>query len=171
MSMKSLLSIIFMSALLFPDLYSQDTRLFKFEGSVTDKSDGKPLEGFIVDVFEGNDIFQSVEVGKKNHFEVQLIGSREFTIDISLVGYYPKRIVVRTDVPKDIKKLPLLKFEVEMIRKSDYLALEMIDPFSTSIFDLPYVVFEFDKTEEDFNYKKKYTDHIKEKYAEVDDLR
>lgn len=171
MSMKFILPLLLISVFLHSDLFSQDSRLFKFAGSVTDKSDSKPLEGFLVDVYEGNDIFQSVEVGKKNQFEVQLMGGREYTIDISMVGYYPKRVVVRTNVPKEIKKLPLLKFEVEMIRKSDYTALESIDPFSTSIFDLPYVVFEYDKNVEDFNYRESYTEHIKEKYAEVDDLR
>ena len=169
--MKFSLSMLFLTALLNSNLYAQDARLFKFTGSVTDKLDSKELKGFIVDVYEGNDIFQSVEIGKKNQFEVQLMGNREYTIDISLIGYYPKRIVVRTNVPKDIKKLPLLKFEVELIRKSDYTALEMIDPFSTSIFDLPYVVFEYDKAYQDFNFNENYTKHIKEKYAEVDDLR
>ena len=150
---------------------AQDSRMFKFQGVVYDESTEKPVEGFIVDVYSGNDIFASPETGKKGKFETELFGGETYTIDISLSGYYPKRVVVHTNAPEDVKKLPPFKFEVQMIRKAEYELIEKVDPFATSIFDFPYVIFEWDKSLEDWNYRKEYTEHIKDEYAKVGDLR
>ena len=150
---------------------AQNSRMFKFIGTVTDKTDQKPLEAFIVDVYEGNTIVSSPQAGKKGKFEADLFGSGEYTIDISLKGYYPKRIVVKTNVPEDIKKMTPFKFEIELIRKSDYELIENVDPLATSIFDFPYVMFEYNKKLEDWHYREDYTEHIKEEYAKVGDIR
>jgi hypothetical protein len=145
--------------------------MFKFQGSITDKTDQKPLNNFVVDVYEGNNIIQSPEADKKGRFEASLFGGGEYIIDIYLDGYYPKRIIVKTDVPAGIKKVPLFKFEAELVRKSDYELIEKVDIFATSIFDFPYVIFEWDAKAEDFGYNKDYTQRIKALYDEVSELR
>ena len=150
---------------------NSDTRTFKFQGTVTDKTDGGLIEEYFIDVYEGNDVIDSPKSDKKGRFEAHLFGGSEYTIDISLNGYYPKRVVVKTNVPEDIKKLPVFKFEVELIRTSDYEMIERVDPFATSIFDFPYVIFEWDASLDDMGYREAYTKHIKAKYAEVNDVR
>ena len=152
-------------------IMAQDTKAFKFIGTVTDKTDQSPLEDYIVDVYEGNTIVSSPEVGKKGKFEAELFGSSKYTIDISMEGYYPKRVVVDTDVPADIKKMTPFKFEIELIRKSEYELIENVDPFATSIFDFPYVMFEYNSGFEDWHFREAYTEHIKEEYAKVGDVR
>jgi len=165
------LALIISVCILSLTAIDKDSRVFKFSGTVTDESDGNVIEGFYIDVYEGNDIVDSPESDKKGRFVAELLAGSEYTLDIYLDGYYPKRIVVRTDVPEEIKKIPVFKFEVELIRKSDFESIEMVDPFATSIFDFPYVIFEWDTELEDFGYREAYTEHIKAKYAEVNDVR
>lgn len=150
---------------------AQDSRLFEFEGTVYDKTDEKEIETYIVEVYSGNDLIQSPEVDKKGRFTAELFGSGSYIIDISSSGYYPKRIIVHTDIPADVKKLKTFEFEVQLIRRDEYVDIESADAFATSIFDMPYVIFEWDSAIEDLNYRASYTEHIKEKYAEVEDLR
>jgi hypothetical protein len=152
-------------------LYSQDTREFKFTGTITDKTDGKPVSDYMVDVFKGNDIIQSLPSGKKGVFKVILTGGSSYVLEITKEGYYPKRAIAITNVPEDLKKLPEFKFEMELIRTSEYESLNNMDPFATSIFDFPYVIFEYDMKISDLNFRKEYTDHIKDQYQAVDDLR
>ena len=152
-------------------LFAQDGRIYKIEGTVFDKTDGKPLDGYIVEIYEKNNIVHSPDRGKKGRFEASLSGGTEYTFDISLNGYYPKRIVFKATAPGDVKKIPVLKFETELIRKSDYELIEKVDIFSTSIFDLPYVIFEWNNELGEFSYRESYTEHMKQKYAEVSDLR
>jgi len=168
--MKGLVAICLMGFITYSAI-AQDSRMFTFQGTVYDESTEKPLEAFLVDVYEGNNIISSPEVGKKGKFEADLFGSGKYIIDISLDGYYPKRVVVNTNVPDDVKKAPAFKFEVQLIRKSDYELIEKVDIFSTSIFDFPYVMFEWNKSIEDWDYRKAYTEHIKEEYAKVGDFR
>lgn len=149
----------------------QDDRVFKFRGSITDKTDGKAIVDFMVDVFEGGTLVQTVASHKKGQFDMDLNGASKYTIEISKSGYYPKRAIIITDVPADIRKLPLFKFEMELIRHEEYADLESLDPFSTSIFDFPYVIFEYDASVQDLNYRKDYTDYIKDQYKAVEDLR
>lgn len=150
---------------------AQDTRTFTFKGTVYDKSTEKPLEKYLVDVYEGNTIIQSVACGKKGRFEVDLFGGGEYIIDIYQEGYYPKRVLVRTNIPKDIKHLADFKFDVDLIPTSDYDELEEKDPFATSVFDFPYVIFEFDKDLNDLNYRKAHNDIMKDKYSNVHTLK
>ena len=63
--------------------------------------DGEPLEDYIVEIYEGNDIVHSPETGKKGRFEASLTAGSEYTIDISMNGYFPKRVVARTTVPAE----------------------------------------------------------------------
>ena len=56
-------------------ILAQDSRLFKFQGVVYDESSEETLEGFLVDVYSGNDIFASPETGKKGKFEAELFGA------------------------------------------------------------------------------------------------
>ena len=150
---------------------AQDMRNFSFSGVVTDKTDERPIEDFIVDVYQGNEIINTIASGKKGKFSVDVFGGSEYTVEIFKEGYFPKRAILRTNVPEDIKKLDALKFDMQLVRISDYEELEAMDPFSTSIFDFPYVIFEYDKALKDFNYKKSYTDHVKEQFDAVADLR
>lgn len=150
---------------------AQDTRTYKIEGTVYDKTDSKALDGYIVEIFEHNVIVHSPDRGKKGKFEASLNGGTEYTFDISLDGYYPKRLVFRANAPAEIKKIPVLKFETELVRKSDFELIEKVDPFATSIFDFPYAIFEWNEELEEFSYREVYTEHMKEKYAEVSDLR
>jgi len=168
--MKGLVLVICVGILSLTSM-NQDTRTFKFQGRVSDHTDGSALEGIFVDVYEGNDVIDSPEADKKGRFEAILFGGGEYTIEIYLDGYYPKRVVVRTNVPEDIKKLTNFDFEVELIRKSDYEMIERVDVFATSIFDFPYVIFEWDEAMDDFGYRVAYTEHIKSKYAEVDKIK
>lgn len=165
------LALVICIAIVSLTAVDKESRAFKFSGVVTDQSDGGTLDIYLIDVYEGNDIIDSPEIDKKGRFETYLYAGSEYTLDINLDGYYPKRIVVKVNVPGEIKKIPVFKFEVELIRKSDYESIEMVDPFATSIFDFPYVIFEWDSEIEDFVYRKAYTEHIKSKYAEVNDVR
>ena len=150
---------------------SQDIRSFTLTGVVSDKTDQKPIEDYIVDVYQGNKIIHTVSSGKKGKFSVDVFGSSQYTIEIFKEGYYPKRAIFITNVPEKIKKLSDLEFDAELIRIEDYKDLEAVDIFSTSIFDFPYVIFEYDKSSEDFYYRKAYTDHIKDQYESIADLR
>ena len=150
---------------------AQDSREYKFTGTVTDRTDEKPIVDFIVDVFEGNDIIRTVSSEKKGRFSMELPGGGTYLLEISKEGYYPKRAMIITNVPADIKKLSEFKFEMELIPNSEFEDLENVDPFATSIFDFPYVIFEYDIKISDLNYRKSYTDHIKDQYQAVEDLR
>ena len=152
-------------------LSAQDDRQFKFSGSITDRTDNKAVSDFMVDVFEEGRLVQTIASHKKGQFQMELPGGSKYSIEITKAGYYPKRAIIITDVPDDIKKLPLFKFEMEMIRHEEYEALEALDPFATSIFDFPYVIFEYDAALQDLNYRKEYTNYIKDQYEAVDDLR
>ncbi len=167
--MRKLMMIVLIGSV-FLGAKGDDLRAFKFEGKVSDRSSGNPLEGYVVEVYEGNKVVQTPEVSKKGEFSTELFAGSWYTIDVSLEGYYPKRVVVHTNVPEEIKKVPTFKFELELIHTSEYDFLENQDPLATSIFDFPYVIFEWDTDMEDFNYRRAYTEHIKEKYAEVDGI-
>ncbi len=165
------LVILYFFSLVSLNLFSQDSREFTFTGSITDKTDEKAIEDFMVDVYVGNEIVQSVQSEKKGKFSVELNGGSSYTIEISKEGYYPKRAIAITNIPEDVKKLPEFKFEMQLIRLGEYTDIESVDPFSTSIFDFPYVIFEYDKKLEDLNYRKEYTEHIKDQYKAVNELR
>ena len=162
-----LLTFIFLSL----SLLAQDSREFKFSGTITDRTDGKPIADYMVDVFKGNTLIKSIPSEKKGRFTVILEGSETYLIEISREAYYPKRAMILTNIPTDVKKLPEFKFEMELIRTDEYIDLEEVDPYATSIFDFPYVIFEYDASISDLNYRKEYTEHIKDEYQAVEDLR
>ena len=152
-------------------LIAQDSREFSFTGTISDKTNKKPMADYMVDVFQGNDIIRSIPSGKKGRFSISLLGGSSYVVEITKDGYYPKRAIIITNIPEGIKKLSEFKFEMELIRKSDFEDLERVDPFATSIFDFPYVIFEYDRKISDLNYRKSYTEHIKDQYQAVEDLR
>ncbi|MEQ8323122.1 MAG: hypothetical protein RIC15_08995 [Vicingaceae bacterium] len=163
--------IFFLLVFQFSQLMAQDERTFKFSGAVTDRTNKEVILNFMVEVFEGGEHVNTITEEKKGVFQMELQGSSEYMIEISKVGYYPKRALILTNVPLDIKKLPAFKFEMELIRQEEYEDLEKVDPFATSIFDFPYVIFEYDPSLEDLNYRSEYTNSIKKQYQAVDDLR
>lgn len=168
---RTVLPVLLLFLLPFSALFGQDDRSIRIICTVFDKSNGKILEGYIVEIYDGNSIVHSPQIEKKGKTESNLPAGINYTFEVSMVGYYPKRFIVMGEVPAEIKKIPTLEFEAELLRKSDYEVIEKADIFATSVFDMPYVIFEWDGEMEEFNYRKAYTDHIKAKYEEVSDLR
>ncbi len=76
------LVILYFFSLVSLNLFSQDSREFTFTGSITDKTDEKAIEDFMVDVYVGNEIVQSVQSEKKGKFSVELNGGSSYTIEI-----------------------------------------------------------------------------------------
>jgi hypothetical protein len=139
--------------------------LYKFIGVVS--SQETIIEEAEVRVFEDNEVLQTLYTDKKGKFELLLLKGGVFTVEVSKPGYYTKRLVFSTIVEDGVKKLPALKFDVEMINEEVYKEVEATSPAATSILDFPSVIFEYDSELGDFNYREAYSQHIMEEIKKI----
>ena len=139
---------------------------FEFNGTVSLADE--PLEDVEVRIFEGNEVFSTIYSDKKGRFDFELLKGSEYTLELSKEGYITKRMIIKTNVEDEVKKLPKLKFEVALVEDSRYAEAIENDPESAGILDFPSAIIEYSKALGDFDYRMEYTEHILEKVEEID---
>lgn len=163
-TVRHLLLIFCLSAAVH-NVYGQgELMVYDFQGTVYDKVTGEIIEGYEVEVYQGNSLFESLLSEKKGRFNSSLYAMDQYVIVVQKEGYYSKRIIVNTSVPEGVKKLPEFKFDLQLISLDEFEEVEKAGGFGTSILDMPYVIFQYDEEYEDFGYIEEYTENMKAQY-------
>ena len=111
------------------------------------------IDSIYVKVYIGNNaVYGNYHL--RGNFQINLPIDRKITLEILRKGFYPKRIIVNTALPKQEAKPYFLIFDFFMIEKR---SLKGLDDF---VLDFPTGLVEYNSQKRNFVYAEKYTDKM-----------
>ena len=130
-------------------------------------SDGAPLDGAVVTIFQGNEVIEWSEITSNpkhdHHFSYNLFGNSYYTIQVSKPGYVTRSIGINTKVPEDFvinDDNPKTKFafEVEVFKMKPGADDEFLD--------FPIALVKLNETKRVFEFDTEYTKKLKLKIGQ-----
>lgn len=107
------------------------------------------MKGMTVRLYDKNDIVEEIQkAGSVISFELQ--DETIYTIEVELMGFVTKRVMVVTDLLGDVEDV--YRFEIRLERQVDYRGLRNADDF----FEYPSAIIEMDTNSGVFNYNETY---------------
>ncbi|GAB4375843.1 MAG: hypothetical protein Kow0075_02510 [Salibacteraceae bacterium] len=113
-------------------------------------NDGKPVEGAVVELYEGNHVVERFTTKNSGKFKFHLLNNHIYTIQITKPGYYTKRISVNTYIPDDLFDEYDFEFDIILDSTADKNIYE-------SLAEYPSALISYDPKKDRFYYDKDYT--------------
>ncbi len=167
MNLKRIVGFVIMMCVAIPLAISQNEN-HEVEITVLGLDKRTGYQDLTMEIYEGNDFRETVEADTKSRLKAVLAGGKTYGLVLVKPGFYSKTFIFDTRVEEGIEDLSPLEFDAELVPMEAYIELHMTDPFAVGNFDLPYVIFEYSDKEEDFYFREEYTEHIKQKYKELE---
>ncbi|MEZ4721749.1 MAG: hypothetical protein R2813_07745 [Flavobacteriales bacterium] len=113
-------------------------------------SDKEKIADVILELWEDNEVIESIETKKNGKFKFRLENNHIYTIQLSKKGYYTKRISVNTHLPEDVKNRFEFEFDINIDSKKD-------NQFDESLSEYPSALIAYNKKRKKFYFDKDYT--------------
>jgi|ERR1035437_7209723 hypothetical protein len=117
----------------------------------------------LVYLIKSNAIIDSVKTDANTVFFFQLKKNQEYAIKIVEQGFASRLISIATYLPKKIKNNSLFQFHFDLIPFKSSFKLSQ----NSDILNFPIALIYFNPQKNGFDYNRKYTSHIKNKYKQL----
>ncbi len=122
-------------------------------------SAGERLSDVTVTIYEHNQKVKTLQTNWLGKIDLELRKNSYYTAEVTIPGYYTKRVAIDTDMPYDASP-PVFKFQVDLIEKTDQMK-ELLSRKEKALFDYPSAIVDYDQRsgKMDFNLEYTYSYH------------
>lgn len=130
---------------------SSDEYRLSVGGRITDGEN--KLEGCQIVAYRENERLDTIRTGKNGRFDLFLKLNESYSLEFSMPGFVPKRIVIDThaDVPEEHLLTVPLVMDISMLEVAKYQGVD------TDVLDFPFAIVRYDKRVDAFVQDQDYT--------------
>ncbi len=120
------------------------------------------IKKYTINIYIRNSLLRSVPSNSRNNFQANVPINSYCTIEITADGYYTKRFIFDTSIPKGYSNgIPEFKFDMDIFSEKE------LDEVNTSALDMPVGVVKYNNKKEEFEHNKSYTNKMKKVYKDL----